>query len=75
VAADRNPCKENLDAYVKKIVSSLPPLTGKQRDLLAMISRSRHRKKLARHSHRTPRPAVGGCWLSGNDPGAICRIR
>jgi hypothetical protein len=28
--------------YVKKIVDSLPPLTGEQRDLLAMIFRSRH---------------------------------
>ena len=53
MAADSNPCKEDLDAYVKKTVSSLPLLTGKQRDLLAMTFRSRHRKKFP--STRTPR--------------------
>ena len=37
MAADSNPCKENLDAYVKKIVSSLPPLTGSSDGLLGMI--------------------------------------
>jgi len=31
-----------LDAYVKKVVDALPPLTDEQRDLLALIFR-RHR--------------------------------
>ena len=38
--------RDDLDAYVEKIVDSLPPLTDEQRDLLAMIFRSRHRRKL-----------------------------
>ena len=40
-AADRD---DDLDTYVKEVVDSLPPLTGEQRDLLALIFRSRHRK-------------------------------
>jgi hypothetical protein len=43
-AADRD---DDIDAYVKDVVDSLPPLTEEQRDLLALIFRSRHRKKLA----------------------------
>jgi hypothetical protein len=36
---------DDLDAYVKEVVDSLPPLTDDQRDQLALIFRSRHRKK------------------------------
>jgi hypothetical protein len=36
---------DDLDAYVKEVVDNLPPLTDDQRDLLALIFRSRHRKK------------------------------
>lgn len=36
---------DDLDAYVKEVVDSLPPLTDEQRDLLALIFRSRHRRK------------------------------
>ena len=36
---------DDLDAYVKEVVDSLPPLTDEQRDLLALIFRSRHRTK------------------------------
>ena len=36
---------DDLTAYVKEVVDSLPPLTDEQRDLLALIFRSRHRKK------------------------------
>ena len=32
-----------LDAYVKEVVDALPPLTDKQRDLLALIFRQRRR--------------------------------
>ena len=32
---------DGLDAYVKKVVNALPPLTDDQRDLLALIFRSR----------------------------------
>lgn len=38
--------REDLDAYVRKIADSLPPLTDEQRDRLVMIFRSRHRRKL-----------------------------
>ncbi len=41
-AAERD---DDLTAYVKEVVDSLPPLTDEQRDLLALIFRSRHRKK------------------------------
>jgi len=39
-AADRD---DDLDAYVKRVVDTLPPLTEDQRDLLALIFRRRHR--------------------------------
>jgi hypothetical protein len=32
---------DDLDAYVKKVVDALPPLTGKQRDILANLLRAR----------------------------------
>lgn len=32
-----------MNAYVKKVVDALPPLTDEQRDLLALIFRSRQR--------------------------------
>jgi hypothetical protein len=32
-----------LNAYVKEVVDSLPPLTDAQRDLLALIFRNRHK--------------------------------
>jgi hypothetical protein len=41
-AAERD---DDLDAYVKEVVDTLPPLTDEQRDQLALIFRSRHRKK------------------------------
>ena len=34
---------ESLDAYVREVVDSLPPLTEAQRDLLALIFRYRQR--------------------------------
>jgi hypothetical protein len=40
-AADRD---DDLDAYVKEVVDTLPPLTEEQRDLLALIFRGKHRK-------------------------------
>jgi len=43
-ATDAAPRDDDLDAYVKEVVDSLPPLTDEQRDLLALIFRSRHRK-------------------------------
>jgi hypothetical protein len=39
-AANRD---DDLDAYVKEVVDNLPPLTEEQRDLLALIFRSKHR--------------------------------
>jgi hypothetical protein len=51
-ARQRNRCAkdapnrdDDLNAYVKEVVDSLPPLTDEQRDLLALIFRSRHRKE------------------------------
>jgi hypothetical protein len=41
-AAERD---DDLDAYVKEVVDSLPPLTDEQRDQLALIFRSRHRTR------------------------------
>ncbi|HTU74049.1 MAG TPA: hypothetical protein VMG38_11085 [Trebonia sp.] len=35
---------DDLDAFVKRVVDTLPPLTEEQRDLLALIFRARHRK-------------------------------
>jgi hypothetical protein len=55
--ARRDARRDDLDAYVKKIVDSLPPLTDEQRDLLAMIFRSRHRRKLPRPSAPRAPPA------------------
>jgi len=37
--------RDDLTAYVKEVVDSLPPLTDEQRDQLALIFRSRHRTK------------------------------
>jgi len=34
---------DKLNAYVKQVVDSLPPLTEAQRDLLALIFRNRHK--------------------------------
>jgi hypothetical protein len=39
----RAPRDDKLDAYVKEVVDSLPPLTEAQRDLRALIFRNRHR--------------------------------
>jgi hypothetical protein len=35
--------EDALNAYVKKVVDALPPLTDAQRDLLALIFRNRHK--------------------------------
>jgi hypothetical protein len=68
--ARRDARRDDLDAYVKKIVDSLPPLTDEQRDLLAMIFRSRHRRKLPAPAHEAPRrPSMVGGAL-GVWPGA-----
>jgi hypothetical protein len=40
-AARRRDHDDGLDAYVKEVVDALPPLTDDQRDLLALIFRSR----------------------------------
>jgi hypothetical protein len=37
---------DDLDAYIKEMIDSLPPLTGEQRDKLALIFRSSRRRKL-----------------------------
>jgi hypothetical protein len=44
--ADRRPrdghqADDGLDDYVKEVVDALPPLTGKQRDILANLLRTR----------------------------------
>ena len=44
-AKDAAPRDDDLDAYVKEVVDSLPPLTDEQRDQLALIFRSRHRTR------------------------------
>jgi len=38
---DDHPADDDLDAYVKEVVDALPPLTGKQRDILANLLRAR----------------------------------
>ncbi len=40
--AARSCGEDKLNAYVKEVVDSLPPLTEAQRDLLALIFRDRH---------------------------------
>ncbi|HEY5990143.1 MAG TPA: hypothetical protein VIV12_27720 [Streptosporangiaceae bacterium] len=35
---------DSLDAYVKKVVDRLPPLSDEQRDLLALIFRNNRRE-------------------------------
>ena len=37
--------EDDMAAYVREVVDSRPPLTDEQRDLLALIFRSRHRKE------------------------------
>jgi hypothetical protein len=37
---------DDLDAYIKEMIDSLPPLTSEQRDKLALIFRSNRRRKL-----------------------------
>jgi hypothetical protein len=44
-AKDAATSDDDLDAYVKEVVDTLPPLTDDQRDLLALIFRSRHGTK------------------------------
>jgi hypothetical protein len=36
--------EDDLKDWVKKVVDALPPLTGEQRDLLALIFRSNYRR-------------------------------
>jgi hypothetical protein len=38
-----------VDAYVKAVVDSLPPLTDQQRDLLGLIFRHSRAERQARH--------------------------
>lgn len=38
---DDHPAGDDLDDYVKEVVDALPPLTGKQRDILANLLRAR----------------------------------
>jgi hypothetical protein len=38
---DGHQAAEDLDDYVKEVVDALPPLTGKQRDVLANLLRAR----------------------------------
>jgi hypothetical protein len=42
--ADDTDEQDELDAWVKAVVDRLPPLTEAQRDLLALIFRTRQRK-------------------------------
>jgi hypothetical protein len=44
-ATDAATRDDDLDAYVKEVVDSLPPLTDEQRDQLALIFGSRHRTR------------------------------
>lgn len=51
MAPQRNRCTDtdadrddDLDAYVKDVVDTLPPLTDEQRDRLALIFRSRQHR-------------------------------
>jgi hypothetical protein len=63
--------RDDLDAYVKRIVDSLPRLTEEQRDLLAMIFR-RHRQKLPRHATPSaPPPVSAGRWGARRVPGSL----
>ena len=39
------PRDDDMDQWVKEVVDTLPPLTEEQRDLLALIFRSRHRTR------------------------------
>jgi hypothetical protein len=69
---------DDLDAHVKKVVDSLPPLTDEQRDLLARIFRSRHHRKLARPRtlERPRRPGRRGRWrLAGYRGEEACARR
>lgn len=43
-SASRSDDEDNLKDWVSKVVDELPPLTDEQRDLLALIFRSNHRR-------------------------------
>jgi hypothetical protein len=50
-----------LDAYISSMIDHAPPLTSEQRDTLALLLRTRHRRTLAHHMRMPRRPvtAVG----------------
>jgi|ERR1017187_1660777 hypothetical protein len=73
-AWDEDHEEESLAAYAKKVVDGLPPLTGEQRDRLALIFRSSPPRKPSSLARQCPRKPAGALSSLDALSGGLLRV-